>query len=189
MADTIEKHLATIDGALAHHGRAVLLDLLRPGISAGLVRDSLSSVGLHFNHEVESLFGWHDGVADGGTIGEVSLFPGFFLLSLEHALADYRTFISDDRWQDGWFPFLADGGGDFYIVDLGASGETKVRRFRSDADETPVEFLSLGSMIQTIAEAFDEGVIYVDADGWLEWDPHGFATVAGRVNPGVQWWN
>lgn len=44
--------------------------------------------------------------------------PGFYLLSLQEAIASYKVFVSDARWRTGWFSVFADGGGDFYVVDF-----------------------------------------------------------------------
>lgn len=187
MNESVVQSLDDIESALRGLKRAKLLNSLQPGISTETVRVVLENARLSTNHELEALFGWHDGVDGGSLIGEISLFPGFYLLSLEGAIKNYQAFVADPRWQRGWLPIFADGGGDFYVMDLGSTAETTIRRFRIDEREHPVEFLSLAAMLFTLARAFDRGIFFLQGD-YLEMDDLAFAALAAELNPEVEWW-
>lgn len=179
----VERGLETLE-------RIPLRSLLRPGIPPEQVREGLARVGLPSTPDFEALYGWRDGTnaGQGVPLDDLHLFPGFYLLSLEDSLANYRAFASDSRWTSGWLPVFANGGGDFYIVDMSGPALGHVRHFRIDEAEHPVEFNSLAAMIETVAAGFDRGLFFVDSDGYLEMDDLAFATVAARINPDVAWW-
>ena len=83
---------------------------------------------------------------------------------------------------------FANGGGDFYLIDLGGTPDGLVRHFRIEEAEHPVEFRSIREMTATLAAAFEEGVFFLDADGYLEMDDLRFASLAAERNPAVAWW-
>lgn len=170
MTDDLSSPLATIERALRRLGRRVLLRSLQEGLPAEAVRSSLGAAGLAGSHELESLYGWRNGTSTAGiaAVGDIHLFPGFYLLSLEDAIANYRAVASDPRWTAGWLPLFANGGGDFYVLDLGSSPVSPVRHFRIEESEHPIEFGSLGALVTTLAAAFDRGIFFVDPGGYLE---------------------
>lgn len=182
--------LATIENTLRRFDRHILERSLRPGITAATVRDALGGVGLAAPPELISLYGWRDGTSTSGVeaVDDIHLFPGFYLLSVEDAVANFRAFVADSRWQTGWLPLFANGGGDFYVLDLGGPAARPVRHFRIDEAEHPIEFNSLESMFRTLAEAFERNVFFVDTDGYLETDDVVFGELAAELNPDVAWW-
>lgn len=187
--DPLIESLSAVEEAVRGLGREKLLDVLQPGVSAAQIRASLDEIGLRSNDEIEALYGWRNGSArSGATIGQISLWPGFYFTSLEGAVANYRAFVDDPRWTPGWLPVFADGGGDFYVVDLSRSDNAPVRHFRIDEAEHPIEFMSLGSMLATLEQAFRRGCFFVTPEGYLEMDSLAFADLAAEMNPDVEWW-
>lgn len=182
--------LLQLEAALRRLDRQVLLRALQPGIAATEVRRRLGSVGLTSNPELEALYGWRNGTSTEGVaaVGDIQLFPGFYLRSLDDAIADHRAFSTDPRWTAGWLPVFANGGGDFYVVDLGSPGDGPVHHFRFDESEHPMEFSSIGAMLRTLAEAFERRVFFVDVGGYLEMDDAVFASLAAELNPHIAWW-
>lgn len=190
MTDGLSTPLAVIETALRRLDRNVLLRSLQPGLPVEAVRVPLDAAGLAAVPELVSLYGWRNGTStEGGvTLDDIHIFPGFYLLSIEDALENYRAFVSDSRWRPGWLPLFANGGGDFYVVDLGSPASGPVRHFRIEESDHPVEFGSLGALLTTLAEAFERGVFFVDANGYLEVDDHMFGELAAELNPDVDWW-
>jgi len=187
MTDLTEA-LSLIETGLERLGRSALLRALRPGLRRDEVDRLLKAAGMPIGSAVEALYGWRDGTQTAGvTLDDIQMFPGFYLLSVEDAITNYRAFVVDPRWSPGWLPLFANGGGDFYLVDMGEPSEV-VRHFRIEEAEHPIEFRSLAGMVDTLAAAFDRGVFFVDGDGYLEMDDLRFASVAAELNPGVSWW-
>lgn len=188
--DDLTAPLEEIEAALQKLKRNALLAALRPGLDAERTRSLLGEVGLPRSGPVEALYGWRDGTNTDrvGALDDIHFFPGFYFLSLEDAVANYRVFVADERWTPGWLPVFANGGGDFYVTDLSGELSGSVRHFRIEESEHPVEFSTIGNMLLTIAAGFKRGVFFVDADGYLEMDDLAFASVAAELNPGVPWW-
>jgi hypothetical protein len=184
----VTRSLAQIERGLGRLQRQVVLDALRSGVSDVHTRSVLGSCGLASVSDVEELYAWRDGTDTslGKPLDDLHFFPGFYLLSVEDAAANHQAFVIDPRWTQGWLPVFANGGGDFYVVDLGDRGGS-VRHFRIDEAEHPVEFLSLAAMLQTIDAAFERGVFYVPTDDYLEMDDLEFGSLAAELNPQVAW--
>jgi cell wall assembly regulator SMI1 len=182
--DRIERRLVSLR-------RSSLLALLREGVASGVVRSVLAQFGLRSIPDLEALYGWRNGTEaeQAVSLDGIHLFPGFYLLSLQDATINYQEFVKDSRWTPGWLPIFASGGGDFYVVALTGDLPGEVRHFRIDQPEHPVEFDSLGAMLETLAEGFDRRIFYVDARGYLEMDDLKFAWMAGRLNRRVRWRN
>lgn len=190
MTDDLSSTLATIEAALHRLDRQVLLRALQDGLPAEAMRSSLDAAGLAGSGELESLYGWRNGTSTAGVaaVDDIHFFPGFYLLSLEDALANYRAFASDPRWSAGWLPLFANGGGDFYVLDLSSPTGSPVRHFRIEESEHPIEFGSLGALLTTLAAAFDRGIFFVDLSGYLEMDDLVFGGLAAELNPDIDWW-
>lgn len=190
MSDDLRGPLADIQANLERLGRRVTLGALRAGLDAQRTRSRLQEVGLRSPAAVERLYAWRDGTEMKGaaSLDDLHFFPGFYLLSLDDAIANYRAFVTDARWSPGWLPIFANGGGDFYVTDLAGDMPAGIRHFRIEESEHPVEFMSLPDMLKTLAAAYERGVFFVDANGYLEMDDAAFAEVAANLNPGVRWW-
>ena len=188
MSDDLRGALADIQAHLERLGRRVTLGALRVGLDAQLTRSRLHEVGLPSPAPVEQLYAWRDGTETKGaaSLDDLHFFPGFYLLSLDDAIANYRAFVTDTRWSPGWLPIFANGGGDFYVIDLRGDMPPGIRHFRIEESEHPVEFMSLADMLKTLAAAYERGVFFVDANGYLETDDAAFAEVAATLNPGVR---
>ena len=182
--------LSQLQAALTRLDRQALLRALRPGLSAAEVQEILGSVGLKSNAELDALYGWRDGTSTEGVaaVDDIHIFPGFYLLSVGDAIANYRAFVTDPRWEPGWLPVFANGGGDFYVVDLGSQDDRPVRHFRIDESEHPIEFSSIKDMLRTLVQAFERRTFFVDAGGYLEMDDLAFGTLAAELNPHISWW-
>jgi hypothetical protein len=190
MNDDLAVSIAMIERGLQRLERRVLQRSLRPGVPVVAVQEALGGVGLEASQELLSLYGWRDGTstAHDVTLDDIHLFPGFYLLSLADSVANYQAFVEDARWRTGWLPIFANGGGDFYVLDLGSSAGGGVRHFRIDEAEHPIEFGSLTAMLRTLAEAFERALFFVDSSGYLEMNDLAFGDLAAELNPDVSWW-
>lgn len=190
MTDDLSLPFVSVERALQRLNRRVLLESLQEGLPAEAVRSSLGAVSLPSSPELEALYGWKNGTSTVGVaaVDDIHLFPGFYLLSLEDAVANYQAFAADARWRVGWLPLFANGGGDFYVLDLGPSARSPVRHFRIEESDHPIEFGSLRALLTTVAAAFDRGIFFVDPSGYLEMDDLVFGELAAELNPDIEWW-
>lgn len=191
MTDDLRASLAAIEKASQRLDRSLVLQSLQTGRPASAVKAALGEVGLPSPPELEALYGWRDGTSSGGDgpYGDIFLFPGFYLLSVEEAVANYGAFVTDHQWSIRWLPIFANGSGDFYVLDLSPSTARSVRHFRIEEEfEHPIEFNSLGALLATLAAAFERGVFFVDPDGYLGMDEFVFAELAAELNADVEWW-
>lgn len=182
--------LSAIESGLRRLGRWRAIRALRPGLAPEETARLLAAAHLESDEALEALYAWHDGTSTANTtLDELHICPGFYFMALDEGLADYAAFVRDDRWSVGWLPILANGGGDFYVIDLATPpGGRVVRHFRIDEQEQPVEFLSLPEMLATFAAAFERSIFFVDDDGSLEMNDDDFAVLARELNPHVEWW-
>ena len=182
--------LTRIEAGIRRLELHTVLAALRDGVAPRVTHARLASLELASNPHLEALYAWRDGTrtGSGATLGEIWLIPGFYLLSLDDAIANYRAFAADPRWRFGWLPLFADGGGDFYVVELGREQSGAVRRFRIDEAEHPIEFATVGDFLGTLAAAFDEGVFLAFDEGGVDMNDELFARLARRLNPDVSRW-
>lgn len=182
---------ASIEQSLGRLGRATVLDALRPGASAGVVRSRLSAVGLQSSEPVESLYRWHDGTrlpADRIT-DDVELIPGFYFLSLEDACAERQARVGSRNWGSHWLPILTDGGGYFYLADLGDGQQPSMRIWEFDSPGASQAFRSIEDMFATFDAALTRQIIVADRDGYLEMDQVEFERLCAELNPGMTAWS
>jgi hypothetical protein len=190
MTRALADSLTAIEARLGGLDRRVV-SFLQPGLSKEDTSARLGMRGLSIETDLLNLYEWRNGTdAPKSTIlGDLAFIPGFYLLSLEDALANFDAFGADPRWQQAWFPLLADGGGDFLTIDLTAGSDFgAVRHFRIEQEEHPLEYRSLRAMFATFASAYERGIFRVDADGFLEVDDGEYAILAAELNPEVAWW-
>lgn len=166
---------------------------LQGGLEKGVLENTAKNIQVRFVEDLVELYSWRDGtrVSPGDNLDELHFFPGFYLLSLNDACKTYDSLRNDPRWSCLWFPVFANGGGDFYAVTCSdqASERGAVIGFMLGADDQPVEFENLSSMTRTLLSCYDEGVFFVNAEGFLEADDDGFARIARLSNPKVKLWN
>lgn len=168
--------------------RDELFRRLNVGQQEAAVRERLAAVELSPPDALVSLYMWRNGTrTDGATLGEIDLFPGFYFLSLDDAIANRQAFITDPRWHEDWFPVFADGGGDFYFVDFG-NALGRVHRFRIDEDESPAEFESTATLLATLGDCYAQSIFFLDSTGYLDMNVPRFEAMAALHNPSIRWW-
>lgn len=180
----------SIEIALQRLGREALLRALQPGLSTEAARTLLEAAGLSSSRDLELLYGWRNGISEevDVSLDDIHLFPGFYLLSIEEVIANYHSFVTDSRWTPGWLPIFGNGGGDFYVCDMSSPAAQPIRHFRIEEAEHPVQFGSLGAMMNVLSEAFQRNVFFLDSNGYLEMDDLAFGELAAELNPEIDWW-
>lgn len=159
-------------------------NILRPPATSQDIVMTERSLSLSFNSELRELYSVADGtdIDDVTPCGLTGLIPIHNFLSLEDATRYYyesmefpdsfHNLTRDFRPENQLFPFLEDGAGNCYWVDLneGTSDYGRIfwtNTFGTDPDYT---YESLTYMFAIIAKAYLNGIIFVSEDGYLDCD-------------------
>ncbi|PWG80656.1 SMI1/KNR4 family protein [Pararcticibacter amylolyticus] len=159
-------------------------NILREPASLQHIAKAEDALGLTFNAELRELYLFADGTnIDSVTpSGLTGLIPIHNFLSLEDAVSYYAQSMEFQESFHNWtidfqpgkqlFPFLEDGTGNCYWVDLNEETPNYGRifwtnTFGSDPDYT---YSSLTNMFEVIADAYRIGIVFLDDNGYLNCD-------------------
>jgi hypothetical protein len=169
-----------------------------------------SSLDLKFDSELNELYRFANGTnidEDSElTLGMIGLIPIHTFLNLDDAVQYYNAYVkltdnslsdfffnfqTEHRPEKKLFPFLEDSAGNCYWVDLNVNTENYQKIFWTNTfgEQPDYAFNSLTSMFQTIAECYENGIMWVDSEKNLECDYARFYRVAKQINPNLKLWD
>lgn len=187
-----DKDLPRLLAGLRRLGRRRTIELLNPGIPRYVTERILGELQLTAPEDLVELYEWRAGsdAEAAAKLDDLYLLPGYYILSVKHAVIEYRARADDEHWNPSWLPVLADGGGSFLTVICDAERPDfgQVVGQYVDGIGSAVAFWSVRHMAKTIAQAYDDRIIFVDEQGYLEWDDEAFAELADRMNAGTEFW-
>jgi len=163
-------------------------DIIRQPATLQEIEHTEKSIGIAFNNELKELYLFADGtnidtVTPSGLTG---LIPIHNFLSLQDAISYYHESMEFEQsfhnWTKGFspgkqlFPFLEDGAGNCYWVDLNERTPDYGRIFWTNTfgSEPDYTYSSLTSMFNVIAEAYHTELIFLDDNGYLDCDFEAF---------------
>jgi cell wall assembly regulator SMI1 len=178
------------------------IELLQPGLPQDAIYRLWADVPMALPHDVLEWYTRQNGISDAVMEfqGDPSLFPGFYPLSLQDALREYRYFNSQidlfgPRYHRDWFPLFANESNDVYFIDCQsqANDTNSIIFFSSEPDAldqmSPVIYTNLVSMLTSISVCFSEGAYYISSKGYLESDPLKEAIITHQHNPNIDYWS
>jgi cell wall assembly regulator SMI1 len=183
-----------LDDVVAHLARLrrPVVPLLQPGLTQAQIAQAEAQLPFKLTEELRALYRWRNGTYSqaGDILDELWFFPGFFLPPLEEAVALFGERKLAPQWRKGWFPFFADGAGDFYVVPCSPKpvDAAPVIGFVHGEPDMEVEYLDITRMIETLGACYAQGAFLVDSDDTLEMDDDAHARIARQHNPGVLAW-
>lgn len=158
------------------------LDALQAALPAG---------SLALPAALRALYRWHGGTAHAPSRPpSASLVFGYALLSPEDARETHQMLTGLLRdgtfaerpptwWNERWLPFLGNGGGDLWCVDLTPEQGGRIVWFLHDDARRKVLFYDVGAFIEAYAEALTAGLWRFDPDDggleptdWDAWEEH-----------------
>jgi cell wall assembly regulator SMI1 len=159
-----------------------MLTLANPPASQDQIVDAESELGFEFNDDLKSLYLTINGCKDDFETpsGKTGIIPIHSFLNLKTAVATYKSQI---EFIDGFtnlihdftpgthlFPFLSDGSGNFYWVDLNKdSGQYGMIYWTNSwGDEPDYQFKSLSEYFRIISEAYRQDIFFLDKDQFLD---------------------
>jgi len=183
-----------LDRILAHLTRLKhpVVSMLQPPLTAAEVAAVEATLPFKLTEEVRAMYRWRNGitVSRKDILARQWFFPGYYFPSLQHARERFEHRRNAPQWHRGWYPLFEDGAGDFYIVPCKKKQQDSAPLigFIHGEPEQPVEYLSVISMMETVAECYDKRAFFVNAQGDLDIDDDAHALIARRHNPGVAEW-
>ena len=165
-----------------------------PGLSEPELVKSPLLQDVPFPSELHQLYGWRNGVIADTQIpmGCLWLIPGFFMFSLQNALAWNESLTSADRhWKPSWFPLLSSGSSDYYFFDKTHIVGRRVPIFYYDPEFLPGVWQiydNIELMFITIWDCHRNGVYFVDDEGHLGCHYREEAEISKGLNPNSDHW-
>lgn len=166
---------------------------IQPGLSEEEIAMRLKAVPFKMPSEFVELYRWRNGIAwDAQKEGEdVSFFEYHHFLPLNEALDAFQSSYSimkEFYELTDWVPTFQDPAGDGYGVSGGPRGTDQAPVvFLFEGEGVQVVFDSLAKMMETVAQAFDEGVMTWQ-EGEMDTDFFAWGEIAHRLNPDIQYW-
>ena len=96
--------------------------------------------------------------------------------------------IERNAWDKFWFPIFANGGGDFYAMNLAIEAQGEMIGCYIYEEEPQIEYNSLESMLQTFKECYNQGIIFQNEQGYLDMDYRKHSEIAHEINPELKIW-
>ena len=170
--------------------------IVRPPADEQLIAQTEKTLGFKFNSELRELYSIADGT-DPNTnepLGKIGLIPIHIFLNLESAIEHYKIQIqftdSFVIWETNFktdkklFPFLYDGAGNFYWVDLNDNSENYGKIFWTNTfgEDPAYLFNSLTKFFQVICDSYETSVMGLDKLGHLECDYDLFEQISKKHN-------
>ena len=182
LLNEIEKCLQHLDHPCVDH--------LNSGISSQQIQELFEEIPLQPTQDLRALYTWRNGSEDseGITLGDLAFFPGFYLMSLEESIQTYLELREREAWIKSWFPIFANGGGDFYAMNLAIEAQGEMIGYYIYEEEPQIEYNSLESMLQPFKECYKQGIIFQNEQGYLDMDYRKHAEIAHQINPEVKIW-
>ncbi len=167
--------------------------LIQPGLAEDKILSQLQAVPFKLSREFVELYKWRNGVAwdDTEEDEDSSFFEYHRFLPLEEALANFQTsypIMKEFYELTDWVQVFQDPSSDGYGLSGGPEGAaTAPVVFLFEGEGVQLVFDSLERMMETVAAAFDEGVMAWE-EGELDTDFFAWGEVAHRLNPGIRYW-
>jgi hypothetical protein len=177
--------------------KSPVLAYLQPGVSKLTYEKKLNSFHLTPSDEFISLYQWHNGTAEMKTENSnLWLFPGGIFLPIDKALEIYQYHtISNNTWDKTLFPIFADGGGDFYLINMSSQSPNHGRIYyfsfnAFDFDQIISYFDSVQSTIETIIEWYQQKAFILNyfGDPVVTFDSEKQLHIALKNNPNSDYW-
>src|SRR5512142_461765 len=164
--------------------------LIQPGLSEEEIAQRVQSLPFKLPREFVELYRWRNGVQVGEQDEDTSFFEYHRFLPLDEALEVFEIgypIMKEFYELTDWVQVFQDPAGDGYGISGGpeAVQEAPVV-FLFEGEGVQVVFDSLAKMLETVAQAFDEGVMTWQE---VEMDTDFFAwgEIAHRLNPCIQY--
>ncbi len=169
----------------------LLPKILRPPLDEQSIKQTETTLGFKFSSELKELYSFANGTDYlNYPSGKTGLIPIHTFLSIEDAILNYTISIQVEDFFLNYdtnfkpnkclFPFLSDGAGDFYWIDLNLNTENyaKIYWTSSSGEEPCYVYKSLTTLFKIVCECYESGIIYTDSEGYLDCNYEAFKEIS-----------
>lgn len=127
-----------------------------------------------------------------GTVREIEeqmffdFLPGYRLMQIDDIIEIYESDLKNRPEFDIVIPFLADYSGCYYAYAKEGGRECVVLIADGDLEEI---HSTVDDFWKTVLAFYDEGVYFLDEDGYLDYDFEKEAEIGEKFNPGISYWS
>lgn len=181
-------------------------DIVQPPASDQEIAAVESTLQMPLNPELKALYKTINGISqDNQTpVGLTGIIPNHNLLSLNDAVGYYQAMdwpgychlrvnvlgIKKEKIGAKLFPFLHDGSGNCYWVDLNEGTKDYGRLYWTNTfgEEDDYLFDSLSEIFEAIKRGYKRGIFSLDDDGHLDCNYEQWFVICHEVNPSIKYW-
>lgn len=174
-----------------------MASILNKPLSEKEIKNTEKQLGFNFNDEVKNLYRCANGINIDydAPIGKMGLIPIHIFLSIADAITYYKTNITyedsfrnwDTNYKPGMnlFPFLEDGAGNCYWVDLnnGSKHYGKIYWTNTFGENPDYQYESLSDFTKIILKAYESEIFFLDSDGCLDCDWEEWSELENSIKP------
>ncbi|MGZ8944178.1 MAG: SMI1/KNR4 family protein [Methylococcaceae bacterium] len=171
-------------------------NFLKKAATSSEIADAQSRFGYKLPNALQELFSWRNGtIHRRSNLGELYFFPWMYFLSVSEGVKTAETMRAASKqteldWEDGWFPFMATGGGDYYVIvcEKRKKKDGAVIMYYRDMVEIPAVYSGIESMFLTVLACYSEGAYVIDKKKTFVVNTDLEKKISQNLNPKVSWW-
>jgi len=179
--------------------------IVNPPASDKEIKKIEDELGMKFNNELKELFKTLNGIyLDYKTAsGLTGIIPIHDLLDLKRATKYYRSMDWDMHWEfyydvfeteykigEKLFPFIHDGAGNCYWVDLNEGTKNYGRLYWTNTfgEEDGYLFNSVTDFFQAIKNGYEKGIFNLEEEGYLDCDYKKWGEICYELDKSNKYW-
>lgn len=119
--------------------------------------------------------------------------PGYRLVHILEIIQEkdnINSIITDEKFLEGEIvlPILANYSSDFICYYKRRNGEENICSLMNDSGELVLMYNYPEKLFETVCEFYKQGVFFLDADGYLDYDMYKEGIVGSAINHGIPYW-
>ncbi|MFB9864216.1 SMI1/KNR4 family protein [Rufibacter immobilis] len=175
--------------------------IIQSPASQAKIKETEKKLDLKFNQELKELYLTINGVyLDGITpSGKTGIIPIHDLMDLDWSVEYYNSMDWQEHKEmyeidydlgEKLFPFITDGAGNSYWVDLNEETENYGRLYWTNTfgDQPDYLFNSLTDFFDAILKGYETKIFSLDSDGYLDCDYKKWGQICYRLDPSIPYW-
>jgi cell wall assembly regulator SMI1 len=165
------------------------------------IKETEEKLGLKFNQELKELYLTINGVHwdEITPSGKTGIIPIHALMNLDWSVDYYNSMDWEEHKEmyeidyelgDKLFPFINDGAGNCYWVDLNEGTKNYGRLYWTNTfgDQPDYLFNSLTDFFGAILKGYETNIFSLDSEGYLDCDYKRWGQICYKLDPSIPYW-